>query len=47
MDVVALTVSVVATVASVVVAVLTLRAMARDNEELGAFVAFARWPHGN
>lgn len=47
MDVVALIVTVVASVASLVVAVLTLRAMARDNEELGAFVAFARLPRGN
>lgn len=46
MDIVALIVIVFATLASVVVAVLTLRAMARDNEELSSFVGFARLPLG-
>lgn len=44
MDIVALLVIAVTTLASVVVAVLTLRAMARDNEELSRFVGFARLP---
>lgn len=44
MDIVALTVIVSTTLASIAVAFLTLRAMARDNEELSRFVGFARLP---
>lgn len=42
MDVVALLVISIPTLASLVVAILTLREMARDEEELSSFVAFAR-----
>ncbi len=41
---VALLVTVLAMLGSIVVAVLTLRAMARDDEELSRFVAFTRVP---
>ncbi len=44
MELVALLVMFFATSASIVVAICTLRAMARDNEELGRFVGFARLP---
>lgn len=44
MDIAALILIASATLASVVVAALTLRAMARDNAELSAFVGFARLP---
>lgn len=44
MDIVALIVIVFATLASVAVAALTLRAMARDDEELSSFVGFTRLP---
>ena len=44
MEVVALTVIVFASLASIAVAALTLRAMSRDNEELSAFVGFKNMP---
>lgn len=44
MEVVALTVFIFASLASIAVAALTLRAMARDNEELSAFVGFTSLP---
>lgn len=44
MDIVALSVVFLATFASIVVAALTLRAMARDNDELSAFLGFAPLP---
>lgn len=44
MHIVALIVVVSATLASIVVAAMTLRAMAQDTEELSAFVGFAHLP---
>ncbi len=44
MDIVALIVVVSATLSSVVVAAMTLRAMAQDNDELSAFVGFGYSP---
>ena len=44
MDIVALIVAFSATLASIVVAAMTLRAMAQDTEELSAFVGFAHLP---
>lgn len=44
MEAVALIVSVFASLASIVVAALTLRAMARANEELSAFIGFTNVP---
>lgn len=44
MDIVALIVVISATLASIVVAAMTLRAMAHDTEELSAFVGFAHLP---
>lgn len=44
MEIVALIVIFLATMASIGVAALTLREMARDNDELSTFVGFARLP---
>ena len=47
MDIVALILIASATLGSIVVAALTSRAMARDIEELSAFVGLARLPLSN
>jgi len=44
MEIVAPIVIIFATLASIAVAVLTLRAMAQDNDELSRFVGLARLP---